>query len=381
MALKSNTIILNGKRYDAVTGDLLGDTPSPQPAHKQPATTKKPAVRAATVAAPAAKTTVPSMPVNSNQFMDIVRPSRQPASHLKPRQTSRSAALARHAVKKPAPSLKRRVTAQQRTDVLTKQPSIEVKPKLSSYQLDPKRVERSKQIPRHEEVRRHAQQEKLLPPAAPSNTAKPQNSSTLFNQPALEAVPIPDQPSRVPQKDRSEDIFEQALRRANSHEQKPLSRRQAKRRKSDFGKRVLSFSAASFAILLVVGFFAWQQKAAITMRYAAHKAGVEASLPDYKPAGFSVGKFSYSPGMVAVSYTGQEGNFSVIERSSNWDSASLRKSFVATRTEDYQVISAAGRTIFTFDNNATWVDNGIWYQINSSGELSTNELVQLAVSM
>jgi hypothetical protein len=180
------------------------------------------------------------------------------------------------------------------------------------------------------------------------------------------------------------DIFERALAEANSHIARPLTRRQTRRRRQVIGSRALSIGAASLAVLLVVGFFGWQAKANLTMRYAAAKSGVAASLPGYKPSGFTAGKFTYSPGLVAVNYKNVHSgdNFAVIEKSSSWDSSALRDSFVASRSRTYQTIDAAGRTIYTYgNNNATWVAGGVWYQVNSNGSLSTNQLVQLALSM
>jgi hypothetical protein len=120
------------------------------------------------------------------------------------------------------------------------------------------------------------------------------------------------------------------------------------------------------------------------MRYAAAKSGVDAHLPDYQPAGFNVGNFTYNPGLVAVNYVNPTSGsqFALIERPTEWDSQSLRDNFVATSDQHFQTIDTAGRTIYTYGgNNATWVDNGIWYQITSQGDLSTNQMVDLATSL
>lgn len=395
MAKTTNIIEINGRRYDAQTGQLLGDTDnatvtSPAvPARSVGTsidgfTTKKATIAHATMAvAPTATAKLPAAPIPSGkmrQFTDMVRTPGTPVQHHK---TTTSKTLMRHAVTKPQHSLKRHTKVQQRTDVLVKQPSITVKPKLSSYSLDPRRVAHAKQIPRHPEARRYAIQQPRL--AAAGASAKP-SLATMATAPAVVATPAL-RPAHVPKPQsttvRTPDIFEQALARANSHIEKPVARRHTKHRRV-LGSRVLSYGAASLAVVLLVGFFAWQQKAALTMRYAASKAGVAATLPGYKPAGFAAGKFAYSPGLVAVNFSNTEtgSTFALIERSSGWDSQALLDSFVATKSRSYQTIDAAGRTIYTYgNNNATWVDNGVWYQINSQGSLNTNQLVQLALSM
>lgn len=392
MSQKSNIIEINGKRYDALSGQLLGDAGSaivtaPAPRRSVGSSmdgfiTKKSALVSPTL--------IPPQPVINKvvqqpsvsaaklqQFADITR--RSSGVSVTHHKVTPSKTLMRHAVTKPAPSLKRHTKVQQRTDVLVKQPSITVKPKMSSYQLDPKRVKRAEQTQRHPEAHRYAQPRPVLAAAtspALALTANAGQTVTMANSQPVQ--------SKQTAQSRAADIFEQALARANNHKEKPGVRRHTKHRRAFFGARALSLGSAAFAILLIVGFFAWQQKATLTMRYAAAKSGVSASLPGYKPAGFSTGKFSYSPGLVAVNFKNAASgdSFALIEKSSTWDSQALLDSFVASKSRTYQTIDAAGRTIYTYgDNNATWVDNGIWYQVNSQGSLSTNQLVQLALSM
>lgn len=396
MAKTTNIIEINGRRYDAQTGQLLGDTNNAATAAPAPRalqtgtsidgfTTKRATIAHATHAvAPATTPKLPVAPVPSGKMRPITEMVRTPGLPVQHHKASSSKTLMRHAVAKPQHSLKRHTKVQHRTDVLVKQPSITVKPKLSSYSIDPRRVAHAKQIPRHPEARRYAIQQPLL--ATAGAAAKPMLSSTAaapaatVATPAFRPVPTPKPQSNTV---RTPDIFEQALARANSHTEKPVARRRVKHRRV-LGSRALSYSAASLAVVLLVGFFAWQQKATFTMRYAAGKAGVAATLPGYKPSGFSAGKFTYSPGLVAVNFSNTEtgDRFALIERSTGWDSQALLDSFVATKSRSYQTIDAAGRTIYTYgNNNATWVDNGIWYQINSKGSLSTNQLVQVALSM
>jgi len=390
---KPNILELNGKRYDAYSGELLGSATGHAGRARSidgfttaaASHTLTPKPKAAT---PAKSVTPAPKPTTHKPISDFTR---TPAHHVAHHKPANSQTLMRSAVHKPQPSVKRNLKTQQRTDVLVKQPSITVAPKLSSYQLDPKRVEHAKRVPRSPSVRRYAVDRTALTPqpvpvAVPTQTPP----TTVQAQPAVRPVyaDASAQTLRRPlaPQTHSTDIFEQALARANSHLQQPLSRRQAKakRRKSLLAGRALSISAASLAVLLLVGFFAWQQKAALTMRYAASKSGVAATMPGYKPGGFNVGKFSYSPGVVAVNFTNNSNgsSFALVEKSTSWDSAALRDSFVASRSRTYQTIDAAGRTIYTYGNhNATWVDNNVWYQVNSQGSLTTRQLVNLAVSM
>jgi hypothetical protein len=382
VAKKSNIIELNGKRYDAFSGQLLDSTGAPIGPAVGRGVSMDGMVSGVKPAMVAGTSSVVKPAQNGRPISDMVR---VPAKHAAPHKPTSSQTLMRHAVHKPAGSLKPK--AHHRTDVLVKQPSIAVAPKMSSYKLDPKRVQRAQLTPHHPEARRYALDRRSLTPSA-QPAGRPAAPVTQAAQPV--ALPVHADASAVPLRQpakpqaHSIDIFERALAEANSHIARPLTRRQTRRRRQAVGSRALSIGTASLAVLLVVGFFGWQAKANLTMRYAAAKSGVAASLPGYKPSGFTAGKFTYSPGLVAVNYknTRSGDNFAVIEKSSSWDSSALRDSFVASRSRTYQTIDAAGRTIYTYgSNNATWVNNGVWYQVNSNGSLSTNQLVQLALSM
>lgn len=389
MAVKSNILELNGKRYDATTGAILGSSVTTTGAHQirqsrhqsvdgfmtKPATPAPhhPSTKAVT-------TTAHAIRKASLQLSDI---KRTPGQQLQRRRPATSKTLMRHAVQKPAPSLKRHTKVQHRTDTLVKQPSITVAPKISSYHVDPRRVRHASQVPRSTNVQRYAINRNSLAPRAAATATVPAVSRPAVRPVHADAAA---QTLRQPQAPvaHSTDIFEQALARANSHVERPLSKRQARRRSRRSASRALSISASVLAVALLVGFFGWQQRSALTMRYAASKSGIAAHLPGAKPGGFSVGNISYSPGVVATSFvnhkTGQ--NFSVIQKESTWDSSALRDDFVASKGDTYQTIEAAGRTLYTYgDNNATWVDNGIWYQVNTKGSLTTNQLVDLALSM
>lgn len=292
----------------------------------------------------------------------------------------------RHVVKKPAASLKRHVKAQTPTDILAKAPSVAVLPKFSFHTVDPDRLQRAKRIAKSRLIRRFAPMESITYLGSSSSAAAP------FVPPVAKSV----RPAAAPQPTTtgaSMDIFQKALVRATSHEQPAVhttkrAAKAAKRahstRKSRIGRRVLNTTATALAILLVAGFIGYQNKANITMRVASAHAGFHASLPGYKPSGFAIGKFSYGTGVVAVNFHSNSDNraFTVTQKASNWDSETLLDNYVATTADNYQALQSGGRTIYMYgNNNATWVGNGVWYQVTDDGSLSTNQVLQLAQSM
>lgn len=177
------------------------------------------------------------------------------------------------------------------------------------------------------------------------------------------------------------DIFERALAQANSHKQPPVpARHHAKR--SHHGRRILSIAASSLAILLIVGFITYQNAASIQVHIASSRAGVNATLPAWQPDGFSFGKIAYSPGTVTVDFQGVARGFSIAQTASAWNSSALLNNFVYPNNNTYDTLQSGNSTIYTYgDNNATWVNAGVWYKLTSNGSLSTSQIVRIATSM
>lgn len=396
MAKTNNTIQLNGKRYDALTGKLV-----PTSTHNSHAVavnvsskTSAPTHASAHHVAVAVKSAAPRQAVRSaapksgGQVMDI---RRAPAGHIKHHRPEASKTLMRKVVKKPEPSLKRHVKTQPRTDILAKTPEHQVVPKASMHHIDATRLKRAEHTAKSTLVSRFGAIE--APVAHHASQAAHQikhdvdaviagvSGELESIKPVFAAEAAAARPSM--------DIFEQALARANSHKETYIDPKKAhrvtKRKGHSTAKRFARSGSLALAVLLIAGFIAYQNTANITMRVASSKAGFHASMPGFKPSGFAVGNFNYGAGYVAVNFHSNSDDraFKLTQKVSNWDSTALLNEFVSNAPGDsYQTLEASGRTIYTYGkNNATWVDHGVWFNVESNGSLSTSQLVNLATSM
>jgi len=182
-------------------------------------------------------------------------------------------------------------------------------------------------------------------------------------------------------------MIENALARATAHEQTVHHKKKRSRvaRKLGVSSRAVAISSTVLAGVLLGGFFAVQNIPNLSMRVASARAGFNASLPGYNPSGFSfAGPINYNPGQVTVSYNSNtdDRNYKIIQRASNWNSDALLSNFVVASSQPYQTYQDRGRTLFIYDDsNATWVDNGIWYQIEGKSQMTTDQLVRIASSM
>ncbi|MEO6513656.1 MAG: hypothetical protein ABIR37_03135 [Candidatus Saccharimonadales bacterium] len=395
MAKTKNTIELNGKRYDALTGTLLSHGTEPSEAvavtikhHvKKPGTAAHHTASSASVPAGAKKAV--AAPRSTGQVMDI---RRAPAGHIKHHRPEPSKTLMRKVVKKPEPSLKRSMKTQPRTDILAKTPAHLLVPKASLHHIDVTRLKRAEHVAKNNLVSRFGQVS--TPVANHAGHAAHQmkhdvnaviagvSSEISSIQPVYAATA-----NAIARP--SMDIFEQALARANSHKETYIdpkkAHRAAKRTQRHLTKRIARSGSIALAVVLVAGFIAYQNTANLTMRVASSKAGFQANMPGFKPSGFAAAKFTYGKGFVAVNFHSNSDSraFDLTQKVSNWDSEALLNEFVSDASgKSYQTLEASGRTIYTYgNNNATWVDHGVWFNVQSNGSLSTTQLVSLATSM
>lgn len=330
----------------------------------------------------AAKTQKPVQKTGTMQ--DIARASISTVNQTR-RPIHKSHTLMRQAVKKPAknPSVK---PAKHNTSV------SEVRPFSSS---------KAPKVTTHQDIARQGRavntKQSSLVSKFGNNSVIAKNSETQANH-RVERLPVRPAPAlrSVPQTTMAKSIstnpvnsiLENGLRNAQSHKQTLDSdqiKSVKKSKKKPLFTKVISYGAGALAILLLAGFIGFQNIPNISMRYAAARSGISASLPGYQPSGFSMShKIQYNPGQITISYASNSDNrgFSITQRKSSWNSDSLMSSYVATKTDQPQKIVDKGRTIFLYgENSATWVNGGIWYDIAGNSQLNKDQLIRIASSM
>jgi hypothetical protein len=287
--------------------------------------------------------------------------------------------LMRRAVKKPGPSLKRRVTAQSALATTAGQPKAAVLAKLSVAELDAKRLQHAQQVAKSRLISRFGGIGSSAAPTVTPLAPTPNPHPTTKQAAAAPSVTISHVATPPKRPRTTADMLEKALQQATSHQQPP-----PKRRRLGAAKRITSISAAVLAVLVLAGFVALQNLPGLRLRMASDKAGFTASLPDYQPGGYHLSHLSYSPGVVALQFQTKSSSraYNITEKTSSWDSNTLRDMFVASASPQYQTVQSGGRTLyFLSQQQVTWVNSGIWYQVQGNSSLDNQQLVQLATSM
>ncbi len=341
MSKPSHTSIeINGKRYDARTGKLLS-TPA-----------------------------VHTPKIEPTKLSDVKPRPTQP-HHQVHKSPERSQTLMRHAVKRPSPA---------RTHTASHSPARPTKQQGTVFgsmhhQYDSAREERAHKIERSNLVSKFSDFTSQPSGAAPVMVQKRVQPLAVQPAPALQAaVSFPAHP-------RTEALLTKGLQAAESHSTAAPVERHKKARKT----RLSALSAGLAAFLLLAGFIMYQNTPNLAVRYASARAGVAAQLPDYKPSGFALNKsIQYNPGQVIVNFSSNsdDRNFTITQRSSSWSNDELLGNYVASASEQVHTYEDNGRTIYLYGNaNATWVDEGVWYDINGNSELNSDQLIRIATSM
>lgn len=338
---KQHIIELNGKKYDTVTGKMIAETPIHASSTKAPKTT-----------------------ASLDGFAQASK-TRASIHHVSAHKAERSKTLMRASVNKPIPT-KSKVTKLQSDRI---QPSASV---IAAHST-PKPV---KNIHKSSLVRKFSEMAAApIQQPTPATTKKPAQTQRL--QAVATATTVVTNP------------VEAGLAKADSHTQprpkkQRLNLRVAKR--LHMKPRTLSTASLLLAGVLVMSFFAYQNAPNLSMRIASARAGIEGSLPGYRPSGFGIqGGIAYKPGQIEVSYGSNtdERSYKITQATSSWNSETLAQNYGPLKeNSNYQTIPNKGKTVYVYEgSNATWVDGGIWYRIEGDSKLSSDQLLNVADSL
>lgn len=334
MSKIKNTIEINGKIYDAHTGKHLGGADRLQDIIHQEVKQTRPK-------------------------QDILPPVREPKrqAHLN-RDPQKSTTLMRPVVKKPAVAVKQQTKAKSTERVKLGTPHHE-------------RIKRAEKVEKSPKIKRFNVH-------ASSSAVRPKVPVRAAQLEVKEPAPV----HKGPESTRAHndwpvvDQFEKALQSASSHLEEFIDDAAASKR----GRR-LSYAAISLVAVLAIGFGAYQAVPTVKVKLAGNKAGFSADVPNYSPAGFGMSGSDAKAGEVTLSYKSRSDDkgFKITQSPSKWSSQSLVSNYLDGTGKKYETIHSNGKTIYTYDKvNATWVDGGIWFKVESNADLSNEQLIKIA---
>lgn len=382
--MSKNIIELNGKRYDALTGTLLGASHARVNA---PLTPTVPIKRRVIDGFMRSTAPVPVLTQHNKPVIDpglvVKKPSTPAGAHSRAHAVAKSAdvhkpqhakTLMRRTVHKPVANRKPNIKAQIPAEIAPKTASA-IAVKHSVARVDPRRQAHAIAVAQHSAVRRF--------PAVQEIHAI---SGSLLQQP-LSAVPvITVQPAPVSVQHQAstihlsatpkKDMFEAAIAHATSHEQPAPKRRRSHHR------RLVNTMAGVGAFIVIGSFFAWLNMPAIQLHVASIQAGFKAEIPNYKPTGYAMqGGVQRFGNTVSMSFRSGSGHYNLMQQPSDWTSQTLLENTLAL-TGDHQTLDVGGRTVYVYGNgNAVWVDGGVRYDLTGDAALNADDITHVVSSL
>ncbi len=140
--------------------------------------------------------------------------------------------------------------------------------------------------------------------------------------------------------------------------------------------------AAAVAVVALLGGYIWLQNyPKLAIRTASDRAGFQASVPTYLPTGYNLDHSAATqPGQVALTFNalGSSDDLTITQRPTDWDSQSLLANYVADQSTQPLVVSQQGLTVYLYNGNeASWVNQGIWYSIGGHNHLNREQLLKI----
>jgi hypothetical protein len=179
-----------------------------------------------------------------------------------------------------------------------------------------------------------------------------------------------------------ERMLDHALTQADAHKLALKARAKGWRR-IFMAPKWITVGTSSLALLLLAGFFAWQNIPQISMRVADTRAHVSASVPAYTPMGYGLaGPVKSDDAQVTVNYKAANqtsSSYSITQQASNWDSSSVAANAVPGGTQ-VQSSQVNGTTVYIYgdSNNATWVNHGVLFSLQDKANLSSDQILKIA---
>lgn len=356
--MSKQTITVNGINYDAQTGLPVTASAKPQPSASATFTPRKPVHHSQSVH----QTTAKSRTLNRN----LVKKS-TPAPTATKAPTITKFAPHPTTIKRTAPTPKRM--------------DIAPMPKLGTLKRTPRAPKMTSPVIQT----RTAATTQATPLKAAPTPAVTTATTTPVRKPAT-VTPLQAKAPQIAAPKPSQIIKQEAIAQAlATPTKKDTTRRSKAAKKTRKHPRALSIASASLALLLLGGYFTYLNMPSLSVRVAAAQAGVNATYPGYHPDGYSVnGPVAYSQGVVSMKFAANGGSqsYTIEQTKKNWDSSAVLENYVKPKVGgSYIPYSERGLTIYTFNDSAAWVNNGILYTIDGDAPLSSDQILHIASSM
>jgi hypothetical protein len=252
---------------------------------------------------------------------------------------------------------------------------------------NPRREDHAKHVAKHSRVQRFGSP---VPSASPGSSqtlraeVTPRHSGASAAADTSISVALPSMITSASHQ-KLERMLDIALTRADAHKQalRYHAARHFWQRPSFLGRRTgLKISLLIILILSAAGFAAWQKFPQLSIKLAASRTHIHASVPSYKPEGYSFAAPAQAiNGQVLIKYkaaAGADQGYDISQASSDMTSTSLASTLTPSGSQ-MQTSQVGGNIVYIYGpkNDAAWVNNGILYKLSDHANLSSDQIIDI----
>lgn len=220
-------------------------------------------------------------------------------------------------------------------------------------------------------------------PIEPAKTHPIQQTANVRMRQRMVVAQQPAQP-KVSANELKERAIQKALATANAVDTKEEMPEKKARLRFSFGRVMLALGCAAVAVFAIV-YFVNLNMPDISLKVAAMQTGINASYPGYVPRDYAISSITSEEGQVTLDFVNSSTGdaFSLYEEKSSWDSNALLTNYVkGVFGENYNIVREQGLTIYINNNDAVWVNGGIFYKLKTtSGTLTNKQIRSIATSL
>ena len=406
---KNDTVVVNGIRYDDVTGLPIKEKEEKKLGSGAKKVPNKVSMRTSSIAKPsnvASKsmhsTTSRSSTLN-RKF--VKKPKANPGSTPIIKKTSKDFVKGGGAVKSPkvqrtskAPIVSRNLSTKKYDDIIQNHKNVKLsttkeKTKVVTNTTAPiKKTSPTAKVAAQRPVtnrtsvgsqRKFSDVKSAAKPVASRTTfvAKTvRNQNTLRSKETSQNISNKSVKQPLPANEIKELVLKQAVKTAKDQSEKPKIRVKGE------GKRRLKLIALlSIFIVITLSVLVYISMPQIALTFSNQKSGISASYPSYIPDGYrmsSLAKLDNNKVTIDYSDNDNKAKYTIYQETSNYNSYALLDNVVKPKANDkYETYTDRGLTIYIWGNvKATWVNRGILYTIEGNADLSTDQIKSIALS-
>lgn len=406
---KNDTVVVNGIRYDDVTGLPIKEKEEKKLGSGAKKVPNKVSMRTSSIAKPsnvASKsmhsTTSRSSTLN-RKF--VKKPKANPGSTPIIKKTSKDFVKGGGAVKSPkvqrtskAPIVSRNLSTKKYGDIIQNHKNVKLlttkeKPKVTTNTTVPTKktsptakVAAKRPVTNRTSVGSQRKFSDVRPAAKPVTSRTTFVAKTVRNQNTLRSKGISQNISNksvkqpLPANEIKELVLKQAVKTAKDQSEKPKIKVKGE------GKRRLKLIALlSIFIVITLSVLVYISMPQIALTFSNQKSGISASYPSYIPDGYrmsSLAKLDNNKVTIDYSDNDNKAKYTIYQETSNYNSYALLDNVVKPKANDkYETYTDRGLTIYIWGNvKATWVNRGILYTIEGNANLSTDQIKSIALS-